>query len=344
MKKVIILLVFALLLLGAWKISEVRNKSVSGLSKSMLQEKIITPTPVPFVEMTIPHLRSREYKSEMGGLETLSTNPSYTSFLTSYTSDSLNINSLLTKPTGQMPQDGWPAIIFIHGYIPPTEYRTTEKYVAYVDSLARSGFVVLKTDLRGHGSSDGEPGGAYYSSDYIVDVLSAHAALGKLDFVNPKRIGLWGHSMAGNVVVRTLAVKPDIAASVIWAGAVFTYEDMQKYGLSDNSYRPPLQTSERQRRRQKLFDTHGEFDAANAFWETVTPMNYLQDLKGTISLHHAVNDEVVSINYMRDFVPILEKNNVKHEVYEYESGGHNIDGTNFGVAMQRTIDFYKKNL
>ena len=47
---------------------------------------------------------------------------------------------------------------------------------------------------------------------------------------------------------------------------------------------------------------------------------------------------------MRDFVPLLEKNNITHEAYEYVSGGHNIDGASFGVAMQRTIDFYKKNL
>jgi|GEM_PF-5243986 len=29
---------------------------------------------------------------------------------------------------------------------------------------------------------------------------------------------------------------------------------------------------------------------------------------------------------------------------EYPSGGHNINGASFSVAMQRTVDFYKKHL
>ena len=33
------------------------------------------------------------------------------------------------------PEGGFPAIVFIHGYIPPSVYRTTERYVAYVDAL-----------------------------------------------------------------------------------------------------------------------------------------------------------------------------------------------------------------
>src|SRR5690606_8606887 len=105
--------------------------------------------------------------------------------------------------------------------------------------LARNGFVVFKIDLRGHAESEGEAGGGYYGSDYVVDTLNARAALASSDFVNPKKIGHWGHSMAGNVTSRALAAMPEIPAVTIWGGAVYTYSDMQKYGIDDNSYRPP---------------------------------------------------------------------------------------------------------
>jgi len=301
-----------------------------------------SPTPTPFYEMTIPYLRSREYKSNLGELEKISENGSYTSYLTSYTSDGLKINGLLTKPKGDMPEGGFPAIVFIHGYIPPTLYKTTEKYIDHVDFLARNGIVVFKIDLRGHGDSEGEGGGAYYSPDYIIDALSALSALDSSDFVN--KIGLWGHSMAGNVVLRSFASKPEIPAVVIWAGAVYSYEDFVKYRLSDNSYRPPELSSQRQKRRQELFSVHGEFNKDNAFWKQVAPTNYLGDIKGAIQLHHAIDDDVVNIGYSRDLMKILDQTKIPHELFEYPNGGHNISGLSFTQAMQKTVEFFKNTL
>jgi dipeptidyl aminopeptidase/acylaminoacyl peptidase len=153
--------------------------------------------------------------------------------------------------------------------------------------------------LRGHGSSEGEASGAYYSGDYIIDTLNAVSALQAADFVNKDKIGLWGHSMAGNVVLRTIAAQPDIQAAVIWGGAVYTYQDLQEYGIDDNSYRPPTQTSERNRRREELFVAHGQFTPDSDFWKAVAPTNYLTDIQTPIQLHHAVNDEVVSISTLR---------------------------------------------
>lgn len=163
-----------------------------------------TPTPLPFRELTIPYLREREYKSALGDLQKSYEAPNYSTHITSYDSDGLKIYGLLTKPQGKMPAGGWPAVVFVHGYIPPTQYQTTQQYYDYIDYLARNGLVVFKIDLRGHGNSEGESSGAYYSSDYVIDVLNAYSALQKSSFVNPAKIGLWGHSMAGNVVMRTL--------------------------------------------------------------------------------------------------------------------------------------------
>lgn len=306
--------------------------------------KLISPTPFPFQEMTIPSLKSRTYSSELGNLKAIGSAGSYTRYLTSYQSDGLKVNGLFTIPSGEEPTDGWPAIIFIHGYIPPTLYRTQQNYASYVNYLARNGFVVFKIDLRGHDQSEGEPGGAYYSEDYIVDVLNARAALQKADFVNPDKIGLWGHSMAGNVVFRSLASRPDIPAVVIWDGAVYSYEDFVKYRLNDNSYRPPSSNVQRQRRRQQLFDTYGEFTPDSPFWQQVAATNYLDDIKGAIQLHHAVDDTVVNIGYSIDLITKLDKTSIPHEFYEYPSGGHNLTGNSYNQAMARTVEFFKKYL
>jgi uncharacterized protein len=324
--------------------SQSSNSFFNNLAPNLVTQILPSPSPLPFADMTVPYLRQREYQSQLGELNSYQNNANYISYLTNYSSDGLKINGLLTRPKGEMPPGGWPAIVFIHGYIAPTIYRTTEKYEDYVNYLARNGFVVFKIDLRGHGDSEGEAGGAYYSSDYIIDALNARAALQASGFVNPDKVGLWGHSMAGNVVLRSMAVKPEIPASVIWGGAVYTYSDMQQYGIDDNSYRPPAQSAQRTRRRQELFDTHGQFSVDSPFWQQVAATNYLNDMQGALEIHHAVNDDVVSINYSRDLMKLMDGTAVPHQLHEYQSGGHNISGGSFTQAMQRTVEFFKEKL
>ena len=342
-KKIGVLIIFTVILL-LFFFNFRSNDTSLNITQQTIEKIVTSPTPAPFYDLTIPYLQQRKYQSKLSDLEKYSQNSNYTSYLTSYDSDGYKINGLLTIPAGNQPAGGWPAIIFIHGYIAPSVYKTTKNYVSYVDYFARNGFVVYKIDLRGHNQSEGEPGGAYYSSDYIIDTLNAKAALTTSDFVNPDKIGLWGHSMAGNVVFRSLVVDQNIPAVVIWAGAVYSYQDFVKYRLNDNSYRPSITGAQRQRRRQQLFDKYGEFDPNNIFWKQVAATNYLDNVNSKIQIHHAVDDNVVNIGYSRDLIKILDKTNINHQLFEYQTGGHNISGDSFNTAMQRSVEFFEKYL
>lgn len=337
----LVALIVSVLLVLRGGSSSVVNNSFSSWIQSAPN---VSPTTFPFIELTIPYLRAGSYESSLGELDQISQNANYTSYLTNYQSDGLKINGQLTVPTGDVPDGGWPAIVFVHGYIPPALYKTLVNYSAYVDYLAKNGFVVFKIDLRGHADSEGLASGAYYSGDYVVDILNARAALAIADFVNPDKIGLWGHSMAGNVTFRSFAARQDIPALVIWAGAVYNYEDLRSFGLNDNSYRPPEGNTERARKRKELFGKYGEFDPNSEFWKQVVPTNYLSDVKGAIQIHHAINDNVVDIRYSRNLMSILDKTTISHELFEYSSGGHNLTGVSFNSAMQRTVEFFKAKL
>jgi uncharacterized protein len=332
------------IVLGKYYFDRTQPNIVSSSNSTIITSP--SPTPDPFYDLTIPYLRSRTYQSSIGERTVHESNSTYTSYLTSYFSDNLRINGLLTIPTGQMPPGGWPAIVFVHGYIPPRQYQTTTRYLDHVDYLARNGFVVFKIDLRGHGDSEGDAGGAYYGSEYIIDTLHAYAALQSSDFVDKNKIGLWGHSMAGNVVLRSLAAKPDIPAGVIWAGAGFTYTDLRRYGISDNSYQPPPSpiASANNNRRQRLAELHGQPNPDDPFWKQIIPTNHLSEFKGAIQLDHATDDDVVNIGYSRDLVAILDQTSIPHELHEYPSGGHNISGSSFSSAIQNTVTFFKTHL
>ena len=331
------------------------DKSSDALFISNIQKTLnITPVPTPFLfeDLTIPYLRSRNYESELGELTKVSENSQYTSYITSYDSEGYKINSLLTIPTSDMPGVGFPAVIFVHGYIPPTEYKTLVNYVSYVDYLADRGLVVFKIDLRGHDESEGEAGGAYYSGDYVIDTLNAVAAIKKLNdpskvnsfksIVDPNRISLWGHSMAGNIVFRSFIAMPDIKKVVIWAGAGYTYSDLQDYMIQDNSYRPPPPDTERARKRSELRNLYGDFTPESEFWRKVPATNYLEGKGGDVQIHHAMDDNVVSIEYSQNLMNILDSTDIGHELFEYPSGGHNLIGSAFNQAMQRNVDFFTR--
>jgi uncharacterized protein len=337
----VVISLFTVLFIGA--IIFIRNSQPNADNFSS-STPVSSSMSIPFEELTVPYLRNKEYKSSLGEMNKWADNLLYESFLTSYTSDGLKINGLLTIPKGTAPVGGWPAIVFVHGYIPPNQYQTTARYIDHVDFLARSGFVVFKIDLRGHGDSEGEPGGGYYSSDYIIDVLNARAALQASDLINKDKIGLWGHSMAGNVLMRAFAARPEIPAVVIWAGAGYTYTDLSEYGIQDTSYQPQPSDIERQRKRQLLRQTYGDPKDGNPFWQKVAATSFLNDLKGAVALHHAADDNVVNIGYSQNLNKLLDQTKVPHELHEYPSGGHNITGSSFTEAMQNTVDFFKKYL
>ena len=336
------LLVFLLISSAAVYVLKISDKQLVPSPVTPVSKPIPTPTPIPFYELTIPYLRERQYKSSLGELKKVSENADYTSYLTSYDSDGLTVNGLLTIPKGS--SEKFPAIVFVHGYISPTQYKTLVNYASYVDYLARNGFVVFKIDLRGHGTSEGEPEGAYYSSDYAIDTLNAYAALQSSAFVHPEKIGLWGHSMAGNVVFRSMAGKPGIPAVVIWAGAVYTYSDFREYGIADRSYQPRPTDSPSIRKRNALFEQYGQFDPENAFWRMVPGTNYLSELRGAVQLNHVTDDPIVDIRYSRNLNMLLNNTSIPHELHEYSSGGHNLTGEAFTQAMEATVEFFKRNL
>jgi dipeptidyl aminopeptidase/acylaminoacyl peptidase len=253
-----------------------------------------------------------------------------------------------------MPAGGFPAIVFNHGYIPPAQYSTTERYVAYVDYLASNGFVVFKIDYRGNGQSEGRASGTYFAPDYTIDAISAVKSLQVFDKVNPKRIGMWGHSMAGNLTLRAMEVSPDIKAGVIWAGAVYSYADMAKYGIHDSSYvrrtfeqNAPTPTADRNglsSQLQKIRTNPGSIDFAAPLWQSVSLTANLKYLKAPLQIDHATDDPVVNIGYSRDLAKALQTAGKKYEFHEYKGGGHNIESPYFEQAMENTVSFFKANL
>jgi uncharacterized protein len=298
------------------------------------------PTAVPPNPLTIESMRQREYPgSDITIEQTLAPSANYKRYIASYISDGLKIYALLTVPTGVKPQTGWPVIIFNHGYIPPALYRTTERYVAYVDAIARAGYIVFRSDYRGHGNSQGEARGGYGAPDYTIDVLNAVSSIKRYKDADPNRLGMWGHSMGGQMTLRAMVVSKDIKAGVIWSGVVAPYPDLISHWHWPPANEPTPTTGRRW--RQDLISQYGTPEENLQFWDSISPNSYLKDLSGLIQLHHSQTDPEVPWAFSQSlYTQALAAGKVA-EFFSYKNDDHNLS-MDFSTAMQRSIAFFDR--
>ena len=324
-----------------------------------------TATPAAMRWSTDPHplqievMRQQSYPGSPITVEqTLDPGANYSRHIVSYRSDGYKIYALMTVPdgpgpNGTKPAAGWPVIVFNHGYIEPAEYRTTERYVAYVDMIARSGYIVFKSDYRGWGSSEGgsTTGGGYGSPALTVDVLNAVASLKAHQDADPNRIGMWGHSLGGQLTLRAMVVSKDIKAGVVWGGVVTPYPDIiARWSHMDRATSVPRLAGSALKWIRDFsswvedFSTqYGTPEQNPSFWATISPNAYLADLSGPIQLHHSTTDEIVPVTWSETLAKelMVTGNQPYYELYTYPGDNHNINA-NFGVAMQRTVAFFDK--
>src|SRR3989344_883854 len=164
----------------------IRNKQVNkgeNVDSTLSAEENLGGSELEPHPLSIQALKEGEYPgSDIVIEQTLDSGSNYKRYIASYKSEGLKIYGLLTVPGGPVPRSpegevGWPVVIFNHGYISPSVYRTTEKYVAYQDAFARAGYITFKSDYRGHGNSEGNATGGYGSNDYTIDILNAVSSI-----------------------------------------------------------------------------------------------------------------------------------------------------------------------
>ena len=300
-----------------------------------------TATPTPLHPLQIEAMRAQQYPGSDIVIENeLDPGVNYRRFYVSYLSEGLKIYALMTVPNGEKPPTGWPVIIFNHGFIPPDVYRTTERYVAYVDLIARSGYIVFRSDYRGHDQSEGEPGGAYSNTGYTTDVLNAVASMKRYPDADPNRIGMWGHSMGGYITLRSMVISKDIKAGVIWAGVVASYPDLlTRWRRGPNSSVTP--TPNPRSWRVSLVQQFGSPEENSEFWRSISANSYLNEISGPVQLHHGTADEDVPLEFSELLFYELLNANQYVELYKYDGDNHNISNY-FSTAMQRTIEFFDR--
>lgn len=109
-----------------------------------------------------------------------------------YASEGLRIRGYLALPPPAAAP--YPAIIFNRGGAGPRGALQPEGAFQYVASMARWGYVVVASNYRGQGGSEGTE---EWGDGDVRDALNLLPLLGQLGYVDPERIGIVGGSRGG---------------------------------------------------------------------------------------------------------------------------------------------------
>lgn len=297
----------------------------------------VPPTPLPtrtlqpYEQYTIDALRRRTYG---GGsieiLDKLAETDLYTSYSIRYPSDGLNIYGFVNIPKGPGP---FPVIVPVHGYAPYGSYNVFDPSADFSDIFAENQFIVVHPGLRNHPPSDS--GDNLLRVGMSVDVMNLIALLrdtgnlpAELAGANPERIGLWGNSLGGEIVLRVLTLSPDIRAALLYSS------------MSGNIELNSRQLYEITRDDQFQQDSQVPIEMMSR----ISPMYYYHFIKSAVQLHHGLDDTTAPISWAVETCSFLQSAGVPAQCIYYPDVGHVFNRSNFEQVVSSALEFYRLNL
>lgn len=314
-------LIILLVLFGAFLFLRQKASQTTTLPSENTSANNTNNSRVNYSKSFIENLRQREFKGgEIKIEETLSNNGVYTSYIISYPSDNLKIYGMMNVPNDNGP---FPVIILNHGYFNTSTFTSGDGTKTMANILAVNGYLTLASDYRSHGKSDSDNGGrGGHRPEYAIDVLNLIASIKSLPKADGSKIGMWGHSMGGEVSLRTVETIDKVKALVLWAPTSARVSDNTGfYGGRRNSPAP-----------------------SNPNLEGASPINYLKYIQTAISLHQGLADTEVKPEWSKELNDALKKEGKEVEYFEYEGQDHNFKNLGWDIISKRTTEFFDKYL
>ena len=317
----IIFFLTIIILTGGFLISK---KQIGKSTNSIQNTKPIFPDPdsLSFIEQ----LRQRQFTGgEITIEETLGKESNYTSFIFSYPSDSLKIYGMMNIPDGDPPAGGFPLVLLNHGYFNQSSFSSGDGTHGMADILAANGYLTLASDYRGFGKSENDDQGSRgHRPEYAIDVLNLIASIPTIDKASPEKIGIWGHSMGGEVALRAAEATDKLKAIVLWAPTSARVSDNARF-YGGRQSRPTQASSN--------LDLKGS-----------SPADYLHYITSPISLHQGLSDTEVNPDWSKELNEALLKEDKTIEFFEYPGQDHNFRNLGWDVISKRTVDFFDRYL
>ena len=289
-------------------------------------------TIAPYEQYTIDGLRKRTYGGgNIEVLEVMEQKDLFTRYLIRYPSDGLMIYGFANVPDGEGP---FPIIVIIHGYVNAAEYQTLDYTTEAADRLTESGYIVMHPNLRNYPPSD--KGDNLFRVGMAIDVLNLISLI-KSGALPPElsgkasvdQIGMWGHSLGGNVILRVLTVSADVKAAVLYA-SLSGDEFKNSAALTNIGVAEP--------------QLQAELVTAPALLQRISPSSYYGDITTPIQIYHGTNDSVVPFSWAQETCRLLKDAAVTVDCIYYTDEDHTFRSRMSDEFYGSQIGFYQTHL
>lgn len=299
----------------------------------------VTPQPLstdvpltgPYSQYAILSMRARSYG---GGtieiIETMGETNAFTRYKIRYPSDGLNIYGFMNIPHGEGP---FPVIIAIHGYSNPDAYSLLSYTTGAADDFAREGYLVFHPNMRGYGESDN--GDSLFRAGLAVDILNLIALVktqalqpGLLEKADPERLGIWSHSMGGEIALRVITISNDVKATMLYA---------------------PM-TGDVIKNAQILYNVSGlpgfldEQQIPSYMLPAISPMYFYNNVTSAIKLYHGTADASIPVEYSRETCQQLTYLGKEIDCIFYEGAQHTFSSLYVAEFRQSFLSFFENTL
>ncbi|GAK69504.1 peptidase S9 family protein [Agrobacterium rubi TR3 = NBRC 13261] len=222
--------------------------------------------------------------------------------------DGLMVPALIYQPTSPPPSDGYPVLFIVHG---GPEMQWKPDFRADVQFLLSQRVMVVAPNVRGstgYGRTFHQLDDREKRMDSVVDLRAIRLAIGARADVDESRIGVFGRSYGGFMVLSTLTEDPDL-----WCLGV------DFYGVGN--FLTHLLATAPWGRQQRAAE-YGEPSVMREMLERFSPINRIACMKAPLLIVHANRDPRVPLGQSEDVYSCLSGLGHDCEYLRIDHEGH----------------------
>lgn len=245
------------------------------------------------------------------------------------TSEDVMLNGYMIKPPNFSEKRLYPVLMYVYGG--PGSQTATDSWGGqnywWFQMLAQQGYIIVSVDNRGTGAQGEQfKKMTYQRLGYYetIDQTEAARYLGSLNYVDAKRIGIFGWSYGGYMASSCILKSNDVFRAAIavapvtnwkWYDSIYTERYMRTVEENEQGYRQN------------------------------SPVYFADQLKGEYLLVHGMGDDNVHFQHTAEMANALTMANKQFDTYFYPNRNHGISGgpTRLHLYTKMT-DFLKENL
>ncbi len=247
-------------------------------------------------------------------------------FFSFRTSENVELNGWMLKPVDFDANKKYPVLIDQYSG-PGSQSVQNEWNCNWYQSLIAQDYIVISVDPRGTGGRGEE----FKKMTYMemgkyetIDLIETAKYLQGLEYVDPKRIGIWGWSYGGFTTLLAMEKGNGIFKAGVAVAPVTSWR------FYDSIY------------TERFMRTPQENPSG---YDDNAPLNFVDQLQGKLLICHGSADDNVHVQNTMEYIDDLVQANKRFDMMVYTNRNHSIYGGNTRYHIMRKIyDFILENL